>query len=77
MDQAQRQAAMGFSDERFPRGTHMCLIFDDENERRKLIGKFLQAGLGEGEKVAYFADTMTPAEVTTWLREMGNEQCGP
>jgi len=71
MDQAQRQVVMGFTDERFPVGTHMCLIFDDEDERRKLIGKFLKAGLREGEKVAYFADTMTPAEVTTWLRERG------
>ena len=33
MQQTQRQAAMGFSDERFPVGTHMCLIYDDENER--------------------------------------------
>jgi len=32
MHQTQRQAAMGFIDERIPRGTHMCLIYDDENE---------------------------------------------
>jgi len=61
---------MGFSDERLPVGTHMCLIYDDENERRKLIAKFLDAGLREGEKVVYFADTMTVSEVRDWLAGM-------
>jgi len=71
MSTAQRQAAMGFTDERFPAGTHMCLIYDNEDERRKVIGKFLSAGLQEHEKTAYFADTMAPADVETWLQEMG------
>ena len=71
MEQSKRQALMGFTDERFPVGTHMCLIYDNEDERRKIISKFLDAGLQENEKVAYFADTMDPAEVEAWLREMG------
>jgi hypothetical protein len=71
MERTQRQAAMGFTDELFPAGTHMCLIYDNEADRRKVISKFLDAGLHEHEKVAYFADTMAPAEVEAWLREMG------
>jgi len=71
MNTTQRQSAMGFTDERFPVGTHMCLIYDNEDERRKVIGKFLSAGLQEHEKTAYFADTMAPADVETWLQEMG------
>ena len=71
MHQTQRQAAMGFTDERLPVGTHMCLIYDDDNERRKLIAKYLDAGLREGEKVSYFADTMPVAEVRDWLAGMG------
>jgi len=66
-----RAASMGFTDEKFPTGTHMCFIYDNEDERRKVIGKFLNAGLHEREKIAYFADIMAPAEVETWLREMG------
>ena len=71
MDQAKRQVKMGFTDEKFPVGTHMCLIYDNEDERRNVISKFLNAGLHEREKVAYFADTMAPVEVEAWLREMG------
>ena len=73
MDRTQRQTAMGFTDELFPAGTHMCLIYDNEDERRKVIGKFLNAGLHEREKVAYFADTLAPDEVEAWLRGMGVE----
>ena len=71
MGTVQRKAAMGFTEEKFPAGTHMCLIYDNEDERRKIISKFLDAGLHEREKIAYFADTMAPAEVEAWLREMG------
>lgn len=73
MSKAQRLQAMGFTEEKFPAGTHMCLIYDDDNERRKLIAKFLDAGFREREKVAYFADTMTPAEVRDWLAKMDVE----
>ena len=71
MDQTLRQIKMGFTNEAFPPGTHMCLIYDKDDERRKLIAKFLDAGVREGEKVAYFADTASPAEVDRWLRELG------
>lgn len=59
---------LGFTDRKQPAGTHMCLIFQDEFERRKIIAKFLEKGLLEQEKVAYFADVMTKDEVVDWLR---------
>jgi hypothetical protein len=64
---------MGFTEETFPQGTHMCLIYDDDNERRGLISKFLGAGIRGGEKVAYFVDTITTDEVRNWLAEMDVE----
>jgi len=62
---------MGFTSEMFPAGTHMCLIYSQESERRKIIGKFLESGLLAQEKVAYFADTLSPDEVRSWLLNMG------
>ncbi len=59
---------MGFTDRKFPAGTHMCFIFQDEKERRKIITKFLGKGLQEQENVAYFADRMTREEVIDWLK---------
>lgn len=62
---------MGFTNELFPRGTHMCYIFNDDDERRKLIARFLQSGLSSNEKVDYFVDTVSPDEVIASLHELG------
>ena len=53
---------LGFTEEKFHDGTHMCLIYNDEQERRKIIGKYLESGLLSGEKVAYFADDATSGD---------------
>ena len=62
---------MGFTDEEFPVGSHMCLIYSNEEERKKIISKYLGAGNSSEEKVAYFADEMSPEEIKKWLSEMG------
>jgi len=51
----------------------MCLIYNDERERRQIISRFLEAGLREGERVAYFADLMSVDDVYGWLTEMDVE----
>lgn len=73
MNCAHKSTAMGFTKETFPAGTHMCLIYADECERRKIIGKFLESGILSGEKVSYFADMMQPDEVREWLLNMNIE----
>ncbi len=64
-------ANMGFTNEHFPIGTHICLIFEDEKERKDIISKFVSRGLADGEKVAYFADTLKPDMVIKWLNGNG------
>jgi len=71
MCQTHREVAMGFTQEKFPAGTHMCLIYSDDTERRSIISRFLEAGLSSREKVDYFADTASPDEVRSWLVEPG------
>jgi len=65
-----RHVSLGFTDVKYPAGTHMCLLYNDEKERREVIAKYLQYGLLSNEKVNYFADNMTPLEVITWLENM-------
>lgn len=71
MNKLRNNVDMGFTEELFPEGTHMCLIYDDEEERKQIIGQFLAKGIECGEKVFYFADTMTPGETDVWLQNMG------
>ncbi len=73
MKDQNRSASLGFTDEKFPVGTHMCLVYDNEQERQRVIAKFLEAGLLEREKVAYFADTTSPGHLNDWLSSMGIE----
>lgn len=62
---------MGFTETPFPEGAHMCLIYDNDEQRDKIISRFLAAGLGRGEQVGYFADRTPPEAVRKWLREAG------
>ena len=62
---------MGFTDETFPAGTHMCLIYNDEKERLNVIEKFIGAGIQVGEKVCYFTDQMLPEYFKNWLAKQG------
>jgi DcmR-like sensory protein len=73
MCQEHEQVKMGFTKQTFPAGTHMCLIYSDEAERQSIISKFIDSGLVNDEKVSYFADTATPAEVRQWLANKGVE----
>ncbi len=71
MNGKEQSVAMGFTRQSFPAGTHMCFLYSDEAERRRVIGKFLESGIVAREKVSYFADIMKPEEVRAWLLDMG------
>jgi len=62
---------LGFTTLRYPAGTHICSIYNNEEERIKIISQFLASGLSTGEKVGYFADATSKEEVISWLDEIG------
>jgi hypothetical protein len=51
-------------------GTHVCLIYDREAERREVVARFVEEGLAAGERVAYFTDA-EPGQVRDWLAQRG------
>ncbi|MGR9073920.1 MAG: MEDS domain-containing protein [Gammaproteobacteria bacterium] len=51
-----RHTHLGFIDDRYPANTHMCLIYDREEERKTLIEKFIAAAIDDKERVEYFYD---------------------
>ncbi len=52
---------------------HVCLIYDNEEQRRKTVTEYLASGLKQGELVRYFADMTSPQELRGWLLEAGVE----
>lgn len=53
-----RRIDLGFSEERVLEGAHICLIYNNEEERRHIMAKFIESGLEGGERFLYLIDTM-------------------
>ncbi len=62
---------LGFTSELFQDCHHLCLIYNEEVQRRKIVTAYLAAGLKRGALVRYFADTTTAQDVRAWLSEWG------
>ncbi len=74
MNEHKQATDMGFTQEVFPDCHHVCLIYDNEQQRRKIVSEYLAAGIQHGEIIRYFADTTAPEEILAWLSEMGIER---
>ena len=64
---------LGFTTEVVPDCHHLCLIFDDEAQRQRIVSEYLAAGLKHGELVRYFTDVTSPEAIRAWLIHMGLE----
>jgi hypothetical protein len=71
MNNPKNELDMGFTDERFPKGAHACLIYDREEERVEIVARYMATGLKRGEQIRYLIDTSTPETIQSWLIEMG------
>ena len=68
-----KEIDLGFTLERFPDSSHICLIFDNEKQRRKIVSEYLAAGIRQGELARFAADVTAPQQVNAWLQELGLE----
>lgn len=57
--------------EHFPFGTHACLLYDDELERRQLVAEFIKGGIDSGDRVVYFSDSLTSNQARKLFTHMG------
>jgi hypothetical protein len=66
-----KEVRMGFTGETFPPGIHMCYIYNDEAQRKKVISQFLESGLLSGEKASYFMDVISTDEMNEHFSSLG------
>jgi len=71
MNSSSRSISLGFASDNVPEGTHLCLIFTDEQERVDSLLKFLLSGLQEGERCACFSDYLSEDEIRDFLIKEG------
>lgn len=69
-------APLGPAEQRFPGSNHVCLIFNSEDQRRRVLSEYLAAGLEQGELVRYFTDATSPESIRAWLVDRGIELPG-
>jgi anti-anti-sigma factor len=50
-------------------GDHRCFVFDDDADRRDVVGAYVRDGLARGEKVHYFSDGPPPASLAAELAD--------
>lgn len=58
MAYARREISLGFSERRFLSGSHICYLFGGDDERLRLLARFLTAGTRDRERVLCLSDTL-------------------
>ncbi len=61
--------SLGFTQEKVPAGTHICLVFSTEEDRVDSLLKFMLAGLQTNERTACFSEKLTEETVRNYLAE--------
>ncbi len=70
MSRTSRKVSLGFEHDDICEGQHICLLFRDD-ERRRVMSRFLSSGLAAREKLLYLVDTMTPDQLTEVMMNYG------
>jgi len=64
-----KQVSLGFTDKTVPEGTHMCLVFSEEQERVDSLLKYLLSGLANGERTVCFSERITEEQLRDFFSE--------
>lgn len=71
MNKSKREISLGFTEQKISEGSHICYIFNDDDERYLTMMKYLQSGAQENEKVLYLVDTEEEASFKDKIFELG------
>lgn len=66
-----KKVRLGFSNQEFDRGAHICHIFNEDDERQDILIHYIISGLNSGEKTACFSDNETDLSLSEFLSEKG------
>jgi len=65
------QTSLGFADSPIDIGTHICLVFTSDEERKESLLKFLLSGLQQEEREACFSANITEEELRNYFQDYG------
>lgn len=71
MSHDSQMVSLGFTKKRFPSGSHICQIFEADDERLDSLLKFILSGLVAGERTACFTEKLDDARLSRFLADSG------
>jgi len=72
MSHDQYRCNLGFANEVFPPGVHICQIFSNDQERLEALLGFLESGIDAREKTACFTEKLDDEIFSAYLAELGH-----
>ena len=63
--------SLGFTDQQFEQGVHICQIYNNDQERHDTLLDFIISGLQDGEQVNCFSENETEKSLTDFFGENG------
>lgn len=73
MEKENNKISLGFTDQQFEPGVHICQIFNDDEERHEALIKFVLCGLKTDEKTACFSEKETEESLAIFFNKKGIE----
>jgi hypothetical protein len=61
--------SLGFTNQEFEPGAHICHIFNDDAEREEALLQYLRSGLEGNERTACFSDRLSESSMEKFLSE--------
>jgi hypothetical protein len=66
-----RQISLGFTPHRCPEGAHICHLYNDDKDRRRVVSPFVHSGMEERDAVEYWADVNAADQLPEILDALG------
>lgn len=71
MTASQQTISLGFTNQQFPPGVHICQVFSSDDERQESLLKFILSGLQAKERTSCFSDKASEQAVEEFLGNYG------
>lgn len=66
-----KKIVLGFTDQEFEHGAHICQIFSDDNERHDVLVNYIVSGLKTDESTACFSENETQTKLKDFFNKNG------
>lgn len=71
MEENSKKITLGFTDQMFEPGVHICQIYSSDEERQNALVNYVIAGLKNNEKTSCFTENETPESLAAFFEKNG------